>query len=572
MSSTSKEADQESKTSAARAHAQSGGALQAAGKLEEALESFNRALALAPDYPEALNARGTILFALGRPEAALADFAKAIILNPGSPDGFYNRGVALQKLGRLEESLKSYDEAISRDRNSTDALFNRGESLFALGRYDEALASYDDAIGLKPDYAECHNGRGKALQRLGRLEDAVRSHERAIARKAGYAEAFNNRGVALRMMDRLNDSLLSCERALALDPADAIAWNNVGLVLTDLRRPKDAIAAFARAIAIKSDFSEAFFNRALVELAVEDFAHGWADYEHRRGVQTYAPARAPIAAPEWAGEDLAGRSILVCSEQGNGDIIQFCRYLPMLAARGALVAFLVPGRMAAILGGLSDRVRLVSSLGPNESFDFQCALLSLPYRLGTERLDIPPAAACLRADQTRVPGWREKIGTHGFKIGISWQGGVWQGGPSVTGRSFPVRELIPLARLPGVRLISLQKNLGVEQLENLPAEMRVETLGEDFDGGPDAFADSAAVMESLDLLVSCDTSIAHLAGALGRPAWVALKFAPEWRWGLEGQKTPWYPSMRLFRQRTPNDWGPVFREMASALKDILARR
>jgi tetratricopeptide (TPR) repeat protein len=571
MSSANEDMERDRGQSAARAHADRGGLLQAQGKLEEALFSFDRALALDPDYSEALNARGTILFALGRMDEALSSFGKAIALKPHAADGFYNRAVALQKLGRLEEALASYDRAAELDPNAADAAFNRADVLFALERFEEALACYDRAIALRPGSAESYNSRGKALQKLNRLDEALKSYERAITLKSNFAEAFNNRGVALHMMGRYDDALLSYDRALALEPKDAFAWNNRGLVLKDLRRPKEAISDFNRAIALKEEFSEAFFNRALAELALGDFRQGWADYEHRRGVKVYAPARAPIDAPEWSGEDLGGRSILVCSEQGNGDIIQFCRYLPLLADRGAEVAFLIPQRLSGLLSGLSDRVRLQSSVSVSDRFDFQCALMSLPYRLETNVSNIPSSPSNLRTDARRVERWRETIGARGLKIGISWQGGVWQGGPAVTARSFPLSELRPLARLEGVRLVSLQKNLGVEQLETLPPDMMVETLGEDFDAGPDAFVDTAAAMESLDLVVACDTSIAHLAAALGRPVWVALKYAPDWRWGLEGQATSWYPSMRLFRQRTPNDWGPVFREMAAELKTVIAR-
>jgi tetratricopeptide (TPR) repeat protein len=556
--------------STADAYANRGGALQAQGKLEEALESFDLAIRLDPDYGQAFSARGTILFALGRADEALASFDSAILLEPENADGFYNRGFALQTLGRFPEALESYDKAILLDRKAPDAHFNRGNVLFALDRYQEALASHDEAIAVKPDFAEAYNARGKTLHALDRLGDALKSYERAIALKRGYAEAFNNHGVALQALGRLKDALLSSERALGLNPRDAVAWNNRGLILKDLKRPREAIANFDRAIALAPDFAEAFFNRALAELSLSAFAQGWADYEHRRGVKIYAPVRAPIDAPDWAGEDLSGRSILVCSEQGNGDIIQFCRCLLMLEKLGADAAFLIPERLTAILANLSGRVRLVSSLSPADRFDFQCALMSLPYLLALS--SIPATAPYLRAEPRRVEAWRAKIGSGGLKVGISWQGGVWQGGPAVTARSFHLRELHPLSALDGIRLISLQKNLGTEQLAALPSAMRVETLGEDLDAGSDAFADTAAVMESLDLVVSCDTSVAHLAGALGRPVWVALKYAPDWRWGLEGKDTPWYPSMRLFRQRTPDDWGPVFREIAAEMRTLRSSR
>jgi hypothetical protein len=273
--------------------------------------------------------------------------------------------------------------------------------------------------------------------------------------------------------------------------------------------------------------------------------------------------RPPLDRPAWRGESLDGRSILVYGEQGLGDIIQFARYVPVLAGKGAETGFYVTAKLVRILESLPGRVRVLPSLGADRNFDYQCPLMSLPYRLGAEAANIP-ATPYLSADPQRSARWGAAIGTGGFKIGVSWHGN-----PIAPERSFPLAELYPLSQIPRVRLISLQKNQGLEQLASLPAGMAVETLGEDFDAGPDAFLDTAAVMEHLDLVVTCDTAIAHLAGALARPVWVALKYVPDWRWMLERSDSPWYPGMRLFRQGEPGGWSALFEGMTAELKKLL---
>jgi hypothetical protein len=322
-------------------------------------------------------------------------------------------------------------------------------------------------------------------------------------------------------------------------------------------------------LALKPGYAEAHLNRGLARLLTGDWPRGWIDFEYRWKQRDYRSRRSGADAPEWSGEDLSGRSILAYDEEGLGDTIQFCRYLLLLSERGANVTFLLRSKLAGLLKTLSGNVRLVSEVRAGDHFDFQVPLLSLPYRFGTELRNVPSQVPYLSADTGLAARWAKKLGAPGFKIGI-----CWQGSPAATidiGRSLPLRMFFPLSPVPGVRLISLQKHHGLDQLAELPAGMTVETLGDHFDSGPDAFADSAAVMQSLDLIVTSDTSIAHVAGALGRPVWLALKYVPDWRWMAEGHETPWYPSMRLFRQKKPGDWPQVFDDMTAELRDRLGR-
>jgi tetratricopeptide (TPR) repeat protein len=540
------------------------------GRLHEALTSFTKAIALKPDDAETFQLRAIALHQLGRFEDSLADYDRAVELKPAFAGAYNNRGIALHHLGRLERALASIDHALALSPDYAAAHKNRGDVLRSLDRFAEALSSYDRAIVLNAEAPDAFYGRGLVLQDLGRPLDAIASYDQAIARDPKFAPALNNRGNVLKDLGRPEDALSSYDAAVGAAAGLEEAWYNRGIVLLELKRPHDALASYDRAIAIRPDYPEALVARGLCKLAMGLFDTGWRDFEHRWQVKSHPPLRAPTDAPLWTGEDPAGRSILVCSERGLGDVIQFSRYIPLLSQRGARVTFLVPASLRRLLDSLPATVRVTSEVAASDRFDFHCALLSLPHRLGTAERDLPLAIPYLAVDAERAAQWREQIGGHGFKIGICWQGAAWQGGAPITGRAIPLPAFHTLSRIDSVRLISLQKEQGIEQLAQLPPGMTVETLGDDFDAGPDAFADTAAVMQHLDLIVTCDTSIAHVAGGLGRPTWIALQNVPEWRWMLEGETSPWYPTVRLFRQRTRGDWAGVFNEMASELRTLVA--
>ena len=557
---------------AAPAHRDRGIALAQLRRPAEALASLDRAIALRPDFAEAFSVRGNILQELGRLAEALANCDKAIALRPDSAILHYNRSLTLHGCDRLEEALAGYERAIALKPDYAAAFNKRGMVLWLLGRHGEAFASFDKAIALKPDLADAYYNRGLALQEFGRPREAVESYDRAVALAPGFVDALNNRGNALQILGNFEEALESYNKTVALKPDFAEAHYNRGIALLELKRPEDALASYERAIALKPDYPEALFSRGGCKLAlgrVEKSA--WIDYENRWRLKDYPAPGAGIEAPHWTGENLAGRSILVYAEQGLGDIIQFSRLVPLLAHEAAEVSFLVPGKLHRLLSGLPGNIRLCKSL-EGSRFDFQCDLQSLPRGLGLGLADIPLSIPYLAVDPERSLRWRNVIGSDGFKIGIAWQGALWHKGVAIVGRAVPLREFHPLAQIPGIRLISVQKNEGVEQLADLPFGMHVETLGEDFDAGPDAFADTAAAMQHLDLIITCDTSIAHLAGALGRPTWIALKHVPEWRWMLDRSDSPWYPSARLFRQKIRGEWSTVVGDMVKELTKRLAER
>jgi hypothetical protein len=336
-----------------------------------------------------------------------------------------------------------------------------------------------------------------------------------------------------------------------------------GNLLLHRDRPEAALAAYDKAIRAAPHYAEAHYHRGSALLLHGQFERGWRDFEHRWQVADCGFDRPVLRAHEWRGEKLQTRSIVVYSEQGLGDAIQFARFLPRLATMGAKLTFLCHPNLVRLFRPFAAAMEVTAFSHAERRFDFQCALMSLAERFAIRLDDLPGPIPYLFPESALVGQWRTRVGDQGFRIGICWQGNPL--GKIDKGRSIPLAKYRPLAAVPGVRLISLQKTHGLDQLAHVPAGMKVETLGT-FDEGADAFIDTAAIMQNLDLVITSDTASAHLAGALGRPVWVAVKHMPDWRWMLERGDSPWYPTMRLFRQPARDDWDSVFAAMADALR------
>jgi hypothetical protein len=385
---------------------------------------------------------------------------------------------------------------------------------------------------------------------------------------------LTNLGVALAALGRTEEALDRFRRALSVDGGAPDTHINVGVVQKALGRYDQAELHFDLALALQSGNPTAEFELALLRLASGNFKQGWPLYEARFRVPALAVPARHFEVPRWDGvQPLAGKTLLVHAEQGLGDTLQFCRYLPSLAARGATVVFEVMPNLTALMNSLRGGIRVTARGGPVPPIDYHCPLLSLPLAFDTELATIPAEVPYLSAPPERIARWAGRLaGVAGLKVGIAWQGN-----PSVErllwarGRSIPLATLAPLAELPGLSLVSLQKGAGAEQLLQVPFRHRVLDLGPEFDGGPDAFLDAAAVMSSLDLVVSSDTSIAHLAGSLGRPVWTMLHASPDWRWLLGRADSPWYPTMRLFRQ-SGGGWGDLVAAVAAELASLAAER
>jgi tetratricopeptide (TPR) repeat protein len=545
------------------------------GQQERALQSFDRALALQPHHAGLHTNRGNALKELGRLPEAVESYSLALAIEPGNPETLHNRAVVYSLLGQHTAALRDYDALAAQGKESAPDLVGRGAALVALRRYGEALVPLERASQLLPAEAEAHIQRGVALLNLERNAEAVESFDRALAIRADVPEVLNNRGIALTAMGRLSEALGSFIRSSVLNGTSAETHTNMGIVFKILGRHREAAASFGRALALKPDDPSAKFALAFLHLTLGEFNLGWPLYEARFDVPALGNPARRFSAPRWNGtQPLEGKTLLVHAEQGLGDVIQFCRYLPLLAARGATVVFEVMPSLKALLRTLPGAIRIVGRGEPLPPFDYYCPLLSLPLAFKTRLDTIPARVAYLAAEPDRMACWTERLrALPGLRVGVAWQGNlaveklIW-----ARGRSIPLAALEPLAQLPGVSLVSLQKGPGLEQLRDVPFADRIIDLSADLDHGADAFLDTAAVMAGLDLVISSDTSIAHLGGALGRPVWTVLAASPEWRWLLERSDSPWYPTMRLFRQTTDGDWGAVVTAMAQALGPLAAQR
>jgi tetratricopeptide (TPR) repeat protein len=540
-----------------------------AGNLAEAGRLYSDIVRADPRHLEALYQLAQLHLQSGRFADSELLFAAAIKVNPQIPELFYGRGSALQQIGRYEEALASFARALVLRPNYIEVRNNRGVTLLKMKRYQEALDTFE-ALSTTDRYGSALilSNRAAALLGLKRYREALACSEDSLARMPEQPDSLSTYDAILMALGRHEEALAAYDRALALNPRFAEALSSRGSALRELARLEEALASYDRAVQLKPGYAEALNNRGMLRLLLGRFRDGWADHEWRWEAESSIGRRPTINARLWQGEDLMDRRIAVYSEQGLGDIIQFARYLPLLVRRGAKVTFSTPEYLARLLRPLTSGIEVVGSIGGQAPFDFQSALMSLPLGFGTELSSIPGEVPYLSAETELVSRWKKEIGGHGFKIGIAWHGSP--GGAIDQGRSIPLAEFVPLSRLPGVRLISLQKTHGLDQLADLPADVHVETLGDDFDAGTDAFIDTAAIMMNLDVIITSDTSIAHLAGALGWPAWVALKQVPDWRWLLGRDDTPWYPTLRLFRQENAGDWTSVFTRIAQALRSATA--
>jgi tetratricopeptide (TPR) repeat protein len=436
-----------------------------------------------------------------------------------------------------------------------------GAACHRQGRLAEAVAGYREAVRLQPGYAAAHSNLGVALRDQGDVDGAIAAYEQALRLNPGAADAHNNLGNALAQKGQYEAAEMCFRQALRLKPEYAEGYSNLGNVLRDSGRHAEALACFEQALRLNPDHVESHFNRALEFLRTGNFTAGWAEFEWRWRLKEFHPLSFPQ--PRWDGSPLAGRTVLLYGEQGLGDTLQFVRFAPLVRQRGGRVILACAASLHPLLARTPGIDQLAPVNGPFPDFDVQTPLLSLGGVLQVTLAHLPAEVPYVFPDPDLVERWGGDLaGLPGFKVGIAWQGNPGQ--RVDRWRSFPLRVFSPLARMPGVRLVSLQKGLGTEQLRQVPS-WPVTDLGSRLDEGTGAFLDTAAVMKHLDLVVTCDTAVAHLAGALGVPVWVPLPYAADWRYLLEREDSPWYPTMRLFRQTRLGDWAEVFERIAVEL-------
>jgi Tfp pilus assembly protein PilF len=468
---------------------------------------------------------------------------------------------AYLQAGDLLRAEQCCRQVLEADPGVASAWFILGVVSQLQKRVAASLAHYRTALRLAPWNAEAWNNLGASLSSLRRPEEAEPCLIEALRLEPGYAQAHNNLGNVLQAQGRLDEALACYRRALHFQPDYDQVHDHLGLVLQQQGRLAEAVAAFGLTLRRWPDFAQGHMNRALALLQMGDFARGWAEYEWRWKCPEHPLAA--CAQPVWDGSELGGRTILLRAEQGLGDTIQFIRYAPLVARRGGRVIVTCPRPLVRLVATCPGVERAIPDGTADLEFACHAALMSLPRIFGTALETIPADVPYLAAEPAIRARWGNAVGSSdGFKIGIAWQGNPDH--KKDRHRSFRLARFEPLTHIPGVRLFSLQKGPGTEKLEEISGRFAVTDLGDQLDD----FMDTAAVVQHLDLVITPDTSLAHLAGALGVPVWIALPFASDWRWLLDREETPWYPTMRLFRQRRWGDWDDVFKRMAQELSMI----
>jgi tetratricopeptide (TPR) repeat protein len=540
------------------------------GQLQAALTSLNEAVRLSPDDSVALNGMGVILLSVNQFPKALACFDRSIVLQPNDPIANHNRGLVLMSLTRYEEARQCFERTLQLAPGSQPTWLWRGKCYLELQRPAEGLASFERARALAPDDFAAHFQAGIALARLARNSEALACFTCALACNPRSAEAFNNRGAVAVRLFRPAEALADFQRAIELNPGYADAYVNYGNTLKGLGRYSEALPPFDRALSLRPADVEATWSKAVLLLSQGDFARGLPLYESRLQRDPVRRLQRDFNRPRWNGQQpLAGRSLLVHAEQGLGDTLQFARYVQLLEKVGAEVTFEVQPVLMQLLRSLPLRGKLIARGDPTPNTDFHIPLLSLPLALGTRIDSIPGGAPYLSVDPEAERAWRERLAAlPGRKIGLNWHGNPEaEKHSALQARSFPLATAAPLAELPGITLVSLQKGAGAEQRAQVGFNARIAQLTDPQSlGAAEIATETAAILKCLDLVITADTALAHLAGALGVRVWVVLQSVADWRWLVHRDDCPWYPTMRLFRQRTPGDWSEIFQRIARALE------
>ncbi len=501
---------------------------------------------------------GVTLGQQGKLAEAAACFQETLHLRPDHAEAHKNLGVIRMRQKKFEEAVCRFQDALRLKPNYLEVLLSLGAALAELGRPAEAEAPLRRALALQPSCGDAHERLGNIFWAKGEAAEAEACFQEARRLMPARPEAHYNLGLVLAGQRRFDEAISCYRAALRLNPRYLEAYDNLGNALLEKGLPHEALANYQNALVLQPDYVSARYNRSLAWLLMGDLRRGWPEYDWLWQLKILPPRSFDV--PRWTGAALAGRTILLTSDQGLGDTLQFIRYAPLVQERGGRVVVECAKPLMALLSrcaGIDQLVEAGTTLPP---FDVQAPLMSLPGCFQTDLAGAPAAIPYLHADPQQLAAWSQGMES-GFKVGI-----VWQGSPSHKRdrqRSVPLASFAPLAAVPGVRLYSLQVGAGTEQLSKCP--FSITLLGERFKD----FGDTAAALRAMDLIVAVDTSVSHLAGGMGVPVWVALAFSPDWRWMFDREDSPWYPTMRLFRQRTPDNWNDVFERIATELKNAL---
>jgi tetratricopeptide (TPR) repeat protein len=550
-------------------HSDLGTALGALGRLDETVACYRTALALEPNFPGGHYNLGNALRKQGRPEEAVACYRQALTLRADFPGAHNNLGSVLADLDWLDESIACHREALHLRPDFPEAHLNLGVALQKQGLPDQATACYRAALDLRPDFVDAHYNLGNLLHDRGHLEEAFACLRRALDLDPGHAEAHNNLGNVLRDQGQPDQALACFREALELRPDLPDAHNNLGIALQQRGRLAEAVECYRTALKFKPDLPDGHFNLALALLAGGDMAAGWEEHEWRWKTPQMIAARRDFSQPQWRGEAASGRALLIHAEQGFGDTLQFCRYATLAAARGWRVILEVPQPLVRLLSGLAGVERVVARGEELPEFDLHCPMLSLPLAFGTTIETVPGTETYLNADTGQAAALNRRLAATaipGPRIGLVWAGNPRFHSPALAAtdrrRSLAPERLAPLFELSGLHFVSLQKT-GPAAPADFPLTDLMDEMGD--------FADTAALIANLDLVISVDTAVVHLAAAMGKPVWVLNRFDQCWRWLTGRRDSPWYPALRLYPQPRPGDWDAVLAEVVRDLAVLPGR-
>jgi len=540
------------------------------GKHDVAVELIGKAIETNPQVPQFHNTLGLVLEALGKFEQAVLTYQQAVSVKPDYAEAYHNMAIALQSQCQYAAAIEKCREAISIKPDYAEAYNTLAFSQEKQQQYAEAIENYRQALKFKPDFAEAYNHLGVVLNGQGLSSEAIENYRRALQLDPDYAEVYNNLGIALKEREQFAEAITSFEQALQLEHDFAEAYYNLANSLRDEGQCTEAIENYKQAIQNKPDYAEAHWNMSLTLLLSGNYMEGWKGYRWRRNADLKILTDFHRSGkPRWDGSDFKDKRLFVHFEQGLGDNIQFVRYLPRVKARGGTVIFETLKPLIGLLQGFPGIDELIEYCPPNKAsvkFDVYTSLLDLPNIFGTTLETIPAEVPYIYADPAKAKHWRSKLTGPDFKVGIVWAGSPEHGNDRY--RSCKLEFFKPLTKIDGVRLFGLQKGKAATQMDELADTIPVTNISKEFED----FTDTAAAIENLDLVISVDTSVLHLAGAMGRPVWTLLPFVPEWRWMLDREDSPWYPTMRLFRQSNWNRWDHLFQQVAEELKIMVKRQ
>jgi tetratricopeptide (TPR) repeat protein len=531
------------------------------GHLSRAAKLYAAVLEHQPNHFDALHLLGLVHYQQGHMGAALGYIAAALRSDARSAEGLANHGLVLHELGRYADAVKSYDQALALKPDSPAIHNGRGNALTRLGCHQAALESFDRALAIQPDYLLASYNRGTCLFDIGKAEEALADFDRALAIDPHHVQTLGNRGNALFKLNRIEEALRAYDAALAITPHQRQLLHNRAHALRALGRPAEALTTIAQAITIDGRDPELLFERGLIELTLGAFRTGWNSYEWRWQTREFAGQRRHFSQPLWLGAaPLEGKTILLHAEQGFGDTIQFIRYLRPVAGLGARVILELQGELKGLLSGLPGAHTVIARGERLPDFDLHCPLASLPLAFKTDVDTVPATVPYIAAPEDRVALWRQQLSLSGISVGLAWAGRPTHANDR--NRSIALEQLMPLLTVPSIGFVSLQRDLRPGDADLLRRHPGISC--------PDIqdFVDAAAIISSLDLIVSADTAVAHLAGALGKQVFILLPYAADFRWMLERQDSPWYPTARLFRQTRFGDWDDVAARVRHALEHV----